>query len=172
MNNILIKLYLFIYKKLFGSVSLARKLGVKIGEDCRLIGKVDFGSEPYLIEIGKHVSITTSSFVTHDGGVWVMRKENPKLDVIAPIKIGNNVFIGTSCIILPGTIIGNNVVIGAGSIVKGNIESNSVYAGVPAKRIKPLKDYMNQCISIGINTKGMRNKEAFIKDEFLSDRGE
>lgn len=168
MNNILIKLYLFIYKKLFGSVNLARKLGVKVGEDCRLIGKVDFGSEPYLVEIGEHVSITSSSFVTHDGGVWVIRKENPKLDVIAPIKIGNNVFIGSRCIILPGTVIGNNVVIGAGSVVKGNIESDSVYAGVPARKIKSIDNYIQQSISAGIDTKEIKNKKKYLIDMFMT----
>lgn len=39
----------------------------------------------------------------------------------APIKIGNNVWIGANCIILRGTEIGDNVVIGAGSVVKGII---------------------------------------------------
>ena len=166
MNNILMKLYLFFYKKLFGSVSLAKKLGVKIGEGCRLIGKVDFGSELYLIEIGEHVSITTSSFVTHDGGVWVMRKENPKLDVIAPIKIGNNVFIGTGCIILPGTIIGNNVVVGAGSVVTGIIDSESIYAGIPARKLKGLSDYKDQCLSQGLHLKGEVNKKNLLCEMF------
>lgn len=43
------------------------------------------------------------------------------------------VFIGANCVILPGSIIHENVVIGAGSVVKGEIEENSVYAGLPVK---------------------------------------
>lgn len=39
----------------------------------------------------------------------------------APVKIGNNVWIGANCIILRGTEIGDNAVIGAGSVVKGTI---------------------------------------------------
>lgn len=52
------------------------------------------------------------------------------------VQIGNNVFIGANCTILPGTTINDNVVIGAGSIVKGELESNSIYVGVPCKKIK------------------------------------
>lgn len=55
--------------------------------------------------------------------------------------IGDNVFIGMNSIILMGSNIGNNVIIGAGSIVSGEIESNSVYAGNPAKKIMSLDDY-------------------------------
>lgn len=44
-------------------------------------------------------------------------------------------------IVLKGTNIGDNVIIGAGSVVRGNIESNSVYAGVPAKRISSIDDF-------------------------------
>lgn len=166
MIKILSKIYLFFYKKIFGSVTLAKKLGVKIGEDCRLIGNIDFGSEPYLIEIGDHVSITTSIFVTHDGGVWVLRKEQPKLDVIAPIKIGSNVFIGVGCIILPGTVIGDNVVVGAGSIVRGIIDSDSIYAGVPAKKISGLEDYRIKCLSKGLYLKGEASKKNILMNLF------
>lgn len=60
---------------------------------------------------------------------------------VGPVVIGNNVFIGMHSIILKGTTIGNNVIIGAGSVVNGKVESNSVYAGVPAKRIMSLEDY-------------------------------
>ena len=54
------------------------------------------------------------------------------------IIIGNNVFIGTQCTILPGTVIKDNVVIASNSVVKGIIESSSVYGGSPAKKIKSI----------------------------------
>lgn len=55
------------------------------------------------------------------------------------VQIGNNVWLGANVIILPGTIIEDNCIIAAGSVVNKLIESNSVYAGVPAKKIKNLK---------------------------------
>ena len=48
------------------------------------------------------------------------------------IEIGNNVLIGTNCIILPNTTIGNNCIIGAGSVVRGKFPDNSVIFGNPA----------------------------------------
>lgn len=50
-----------------------------------------------------------------------------------PITIGNNVWIGTNAVILPGVTIGNNCIIGAGSIVtKSFAEDNITIAGNPA----------------------------------------
>ncbi len=97
-------------------IAYFKKQGVRFGHNCRLVGKNDFGCEPYLITIGNHVSITTSTFITHDGGVWVFRDDNPEIDVIKPITIGDNVFIGAECLILPGVNIGNNVVVGARAV--------------------------------------------------------
>ena len=145
--------------------------GVNIGTRCKLIGinGGTFGSEPYLISIGNHVEVTRGcAFITHDGGAWVFRDDYPDLDVIAPIKIGNNVFIGHNTSILPGTCIGDNCVIGAGSVVRGNLECNSVYAGVPAKRIKSLSDYKEGLLRIDIGTKSLDalSKRKFLKDHF------
>jgi len=52
------------------------------------------------------------------------------------IVIGNNVTIFANAIILGNIKIGNNAKIGANSVLLKNVEENSVYVGVPAKRIK------------------------------------
>jgi acetyltransferase-like isoleucine patch superfamily enzyme len=119
----------------------------------------DFGSEPFLVSIGDHVSLTGTQFVTHDGGVWVLRDQHPDLDVIAPIEVGNNVFIGIGCTILPGVTIGNDVVIGAGSVVTRDIPSNVVAAGVPARVIKSLAEYREQTLLRSLATKLMDSEE-------------
>lgn len=36
----------------------ARKMGVVLGENCRLIGLPDWGSEPWLISIGNHTEVS------------------------------------------------------------------------------------------------------------------
>lgn len=56
-------------------------------------------------------------------------------------QIGDNVFVGMKSIILMGSQIGNNVIIGAGSVVSGNIPSNVVVAGNPAKVVCTLEEY-------------------------------
>ena len=114
--------------------ALKKVFNLKIGKNCRLKNN-NYGSEPFLISIGDHVSAINVDFITHDGGVWLWRKDMPDIDLIKPIKIESNIFIGHKAIILPGTHIESNVIIGAGSVVKGRIISNKVYAGVPAKPI-------------------------------------
>ena len=64
-----------------------------------------------------------------------LKKENYAQD----IRIGNNVWIGASSIILPGVTIGDNAVIGAGSVVTNNVPANCLYAGNPARKVKSLE---------------------------------
>lgn len=62
-------------------------------------------------------------------------------DDVKPIKIGNNVWLGSNVTILPGVQIPNNAVIGAGSVVtKSFEEDNIVIAGNPAKFIRKLEE--------------------------------
>jgi len=50
-----------------------------------------------------------------------------------PIVIGENVWIGANCVILPSVKLGDNVIVGAGSVVTKCFDNNSVIAGNPAK---------------------------------------
>lgn len=52
------------------------------------------------------------------------------------VIIGNNVWIGRGCLIMPGTIIEDGVVVAANSVVKGVLKTNSIYGGTPATFIK------------------------------------
>ena len=53
------------------------------------------------------------------------------------LEIGNDVWIGSNVVILPGCKkIGNGAIIGAGAIVTKDIEPYSVVCGVPAKHLK------------------------------------
>ena len=157
-------------KKLFDrisrkdSITIAREKGVRIGEDCRVLADPYhcFGSEPYLVEIGNHVEITNGCrFITHDGGVWVIRnRENcEKIDKFGKITVGNNVFIGVNTIILPGVIIGDNCIIGAGAVVTKSIPANQVWAGVPARYIKTLDSYAEEVLRVADYTKGLSSTE-------------
>jgi len=53
----------------------------------------------------------------------------------ADIVIGNNVLIGSNCTVLPGTTIQDHVVVAAGAVVRGVLESNSIYGGVPCHKL-------------------------------------
>jgi acetyltransferase-like isoleucine patch superfamily enzyme len=114
-------------------IKYLRKLGVRIGERCR-IRTMHFSTEPYLIEIGNHTAVASNTqFITHDGATWGFEDING--GVFGKIVIGNNVFVGINCIILSNTTIGDNCIIGAGSVVRGHFPENSIIAGNPAQVI-------------------------------------
>jgi len=150
-------------------IKLLQKKGVTIGNYCSIEGNCSFGSEPYLITIGDNVKITNGvSFVTHDGGVYVLRKYKniPDADIFGTIKIGNNVFIGNKAVVMPGVRIGDNCIIGYGAIITKNIPEGSVAVGVPAKVIKTIDEYYDGVSERIVNTKSFSYEE---KKKFLND---
>lgn len=126
------------------------KQGLQIAGDCRLISMPDFGSEPFLISIGQHVTIASKvSFITHDGGTRVFR-DHPKFSEVIKygrITIHDNCWIGKGCTLLPGVSIGPNAVVGAHSVVTKDVPPNSVACGNPARVIKTLETYAEDCLA-------------------------
>lgn len=59
---------------------------------------------------------------------------------IAPVIIGDNVWIGANATVLPGVKIGNCSVVAAGALVNKDVPNNVVVAGVPAKIVKRLPE--------------------------------
>jgi acetyltransferase-like isoleucine patch superfamily enzyme len=147
-----------------------RRQGMKIGSNC-LINNVNFSTEPYLIEIGDHVAIAAGTdFITHDGAIWCFRDEIKNADVFGTIKIGNNVFIGNNCTILPGTTVGDNCIIGAGSVVRGSFPEDSVIVGNPSKVVMKMSIqkmfYMNNPNLLLTQAISYKEKKKIIKEHF------
>jgi len=114
-------------------ITYLRKLGVKIGQRCR-IRTMSFSTEPYLIELGDHVAVAAGTqFITHDGANWCFEEDLDGGGIYGRIVVGNNVFIGINCILLSNTTIGDNCIVGAGSVIRGHFPENSVIAGNPAQ---------------------------------------
>lgn len=68
----------------------AKKIGVKFGKGCEFYNNIFWGSEPYLITIGDNVRVSGGvKFITHDGGVWTLRKMNllENADIFGTISI-------------------------------------------------------------------------------------
>ena len=121
------------------------KKGYIVGRGNR-IGIKQLAGEPFLVKIGNHCTITEGvQLITHDGGCWVFRTEEPDLNAFGKIEIKDNCFIGFRSIILPNVTIGPNSVVGAGSVVTKSVPPNTVVAGVPAKKICSLKEYKDKC---------------------------
>jgi acetyltransferase-like isoleucine patch superfamily enzyme len=124
--------------------------GLQIADDCRLIELPNFGSEPYLISIGSHVTISARvTFINHDGGTWVFRHLPRYRDVIkfGRIVIHDNCFIGAGATIMPGVSIGPNAVVAAQSVVTADVPANSVAAGVPARVVMTVEEYAEKSLA-------------------------
>ncbi len=145
--------------------------GANIGKGTRLNCKVKaFGTEPYLITVGENCLFADGVSVLNN----LKKFGETKMDIIAPIIVGNNVYIGAEAFIMPGIKIGNNCVIGAKAIVTHDIPDNSVAVGIPAKVIKTIDEYYDGVVKKQNNypTAGMSFQEKrayFEKLNYLND---
>lgn len=122
------------------SVEELRSYGVTIGDNCHIYGEIDRG-HGFLVSMGDNVTISVGTILlTHDGSV----KKILGYSRVGRIDIGNDVFIGASCVVLPNVRIGNHVVVGAGSVVTKNIPDDSIAVGNPARVIGTYKDYVEK----------------------------
>ena len=129
-------------------VAYLRHLGVRIGRDCDVLTSIaHFGTEPWLIELGRRVTIAEGvQLLTHDGASRIFRQEvpgsSPWGNRFGAIVIHDNCFIGVNAILMPGVAIGPHSIVGAGSLVNHDVPPNTVVAGVPARPICTLGEYI------------------------------
>lgn len=130
-------------------IRFLKRKGVKIGKGVRIFfpyrTNID-AQNPHLLTIGNYVQITVpATILTHDYSWSVLKRKYGYIyGNQEKTSIGNNVFIGWGATILAGAQIGDNVIIGANSVVTGKVQSDSVYAGNPAKRIMSLKTFLEK----------------------------
>ena len=141
------KLSYLYYRFFLDGISFARRLGVKVGTDCRIY-TAQFGSEPWLIEIGNKVTVTSGvRIITHDGSTWLFNDDKGRRFLYKKTIIKNNVFIGTNSIIMPGVVIEDNVIVAAGSIVTKSVPSGVIIGGNPAKILGDYDTYKAKVFS-------------------------
>ncbi len=90
--------------------------------------------------IGDHCMIGPNTMITTVGHPLSPAKRRKHIGIAKPVAIGNDVWIGGNCTILPGVTIGNNVVIAAGAVVTKDVPDNCVVGGLPAKVIKHIEN--------------------------------
>ncbi|MGK7379167.1 sugar O-acetyltransferase [Planococcus sp. 1R117A] len=113
----------------------------------------DFGKN---ITIGKNVFFNTGCSFQDRGGIQIgsgsqigmnvtiatlnhgLPLETRNTTYSSPVIIGENAWIGSSAMILPGVTIGDNSVVAAGAVVTKDVPANTVIAGVPAKFVKTI----------------------------------
>jgi len=89
-----------------------------------------------LVSIGSNCIVYTGVIVDHEVIIGNNVYIAPGCLIAGRVKIENNVFIGIGATIKEKVTVGEGSIIGAGSVVLKDIPSNTVVAGVPARKIK------------------------------------
>ena len=130
-----------IARKLFGHVgenvfirppvTLARGTLVSIGDGSYINANLTLVDD-YKVTIGKNCLFAPNVTISTTG-----HPAHPELRTAGmysfPVTIGDNVWIGSGAVILPGVTIGENSIIGAGSVVTRDIPANVIAFGVPCR---------------------------------------
>jgi len=135
---------------------------VTIGSDCTLSqgvvlkgygGHINIGTNTFLgeycviyghggVEVGDNTLIAMQTVIVSSNHTIPAKNTliRSQSDIVAPVKIGNDVWIGAGVKILAGVTIGDGCVIGAGSVVSKNLPPYAVAMGVPCKVIRYRND--------------------------------
>lgn len=113
---------------------------------------IELPSEPWLVSIGKNVSVSANvRFITHDVIQSMLRDMNdPKYPAgknrfyLGKIEILDNCVIGANVTILYNTKIGPNAIVAAGSVVTKSVPPGAIVGGNPAKVIGSLEKLAHQ----------------------------
>ena len=103
----------------------------RIGLHCTVIGPVTIGSH---VNLAQGITVTALNHNFEDAG---LRIDEQGVSTKA-VTIGDDVWIGTNAVILPGVNVGSHCVIAAGAVVTKDVPAHSLVAGVPAKVVKSI----------------------------------
>ena len=119
---------------------------VTTGDDCSIWFNAVVRGDVNSITIGNKVNIQDGAVIhcTYQKHPTVIG-DNVSIGhntLVHGCEINANVLVGMGAIVMDGVVIESNVIIAAGSVVLQNthIESGSVWAGVPAKKVKDLSE--------------------------------
>ena len=93
------------------------------------------------ISIGNFTIFNLNSTISHDSIIGEFATICPQACILGNVEVKSGAWIGAGAIINQGTneskrVIGANSVIGSGAVVLEDCDANSVYVGIPARKIK------------------------------------
>ena len=118
---------------------------IEIGDHTRINGKINIkGTGKVMIAkycaIGADTKIISDMHAINRAAIQVKfyfrNFDKSLLHSKGDVRIGNDVWIGDSAIILSGVTVGDGSVIGAGAVVTKDVPPYTVVAGIPAKPLK------------------------------------
>jgi maltose O-acetyltransferase len=109
----------------------------QLGHNARIDQHVHIGDD---VVMGPDIVIMTNAHAFEDPDIPINQQGHLGN---RPVTIGNDVWIGTRVIIMPGVTIGDHAVIGAGSVVTKNIPAYGIVAGNPARVLRLRGDRKN-----------------------------
>lgn len=107
-------------------------LNCSVGKFCSIASNVSIGLGRHPVE---QVS-THPAFYSATQPIARTYSDADRYDPFEPIKIGNDVWIGHSALIMDGVCIGNGAAIGANAVVTKDVPPYAIVGGVPAKLIR------------------------------------
>ena len=124
---------LSVYGNAYGADGKAPRATLTIGDGTAIGDRTE-------IHCGNSITIGNDTVISWD--CCIMDRDYHKLEsdyeITKPVSIGNNVWIGSGAIVLPGVTIGDNTIIGAGSVVTKDIPSNVIAVGNPCRVLREI----------------------------------
>lgn len=97
------------------------------------------------VTIGDRVHLADRVFICDNPGHPIDAKRRAEhqpvdRDQVRPVRIEDDVWVGTGAIILPGVHVGRGAVVGAGAVVTRDVAAGTVVAGNPARPVRTLTE--------------------------------
>ena len=99
---------------------------VIINADCG--GQIKIGNR---VSIGPNVVLRASNHKFSDRSIPFQMQGHEA----GKITIGDDVWIGANCVVVPDVVVGTGAVLAAGAVVTKDVEDYAIVGGVPARRI-------------------------------------
>ena len=125
---------------------------VVLGDDCSVWPMTVIRGDMHRIRIGARTSVQDGSVlhITHASdfspeGFPLTIGDDVTIGhkaILHGCTLGNRILVGMGAIVMDGAVVEDEVIIAAGAVVTPgkHLESGYVYAGNPAKALRPLKD--------------------------------
>lgn len=126
---------------------------VKMGDNCTVWFNAVVRGDVHSITIGDNTNIQDGAIIhcTYQKAKTVIGSNVSIAHqaVVHGCTIDDNVLVGMGAIIMDDAVVGSNSVIAAGAIVLPGtkVEPGSIYAGIPAKRVKDISEEMKAVIA-------------------------